>query len=406
MIDRLGGGLAALALSAVALAGLAHADAASDGPFAAAAERISGSTDHRDPTRLTAGLWSDELAPSDEGHFFAYDRVEENTTVHFAAFAAAGAGDSITIETFAGDVSCGSASASSPYSSNGPERVFGATVLIGKQGSSDDCVNQREGLRIVVSRGGSTGDLDPLPIRIKVVEEQRLADQQEHLDPERGSLPEPPDVDPSFAAPDGSTTREIRQGEVQYVPVDLDWGEGLDVEATTASMAEQKIDTGFSGPELTVDLLSPLGVPIDDGLADGDPAESLSSDTSTTVTAGLAPVGYRNRFTSDLPYLPGRYWVVVSLSGAAADAEPVQISYRLRVGANGKRSGVPTYRGGDRPFLIGPDTWATDPSGATNAAAESVDGSWTSTRRWAAVGLGLVGVLCVALGGSRLIWRG
>lgn len=402
MISRLGGGLAVLLVAGTGVVGVARADDPRPGPMAAAAQEISGSTDHRDPTALTAGLWSDRLDPSDAGHYFGYSRVEENTTVHVAVFATSAPNDAITIETFAGDVSCGSATASSPYASNGPEKVFGATVLIGKQGSSDDCANQREDLRIVVSRGSSTGDLKPLPIRIKVVEEQRLADQQEHLDPERGSLPEPADVDPSFVAPEGAASAHtIRQGELQYFPLDLGWGESLAAEAVTASLAEQGIEE-VVGPELSLELIGPLGVPIEDGLADANPADSLADDEETTVFTGLGPVAYRNRFSSDLPYLPGRYWVVVGLAGAAPDAEPMQIDYDLRVGVSGDVTGAPRYRGGDRAFLIGPDRWSLDPSGAANVSAD--DDAWPA-RRWGALGLAVFGVLCLGLGGRRLLRR-
>lgn len=404
MITRLGGGMAMLLVGAVALSGAARADDPQPGPMEAAAQEISGSTDHRDPTELTAGLWSDELEPSDAGHYFDYSRVDENTTVHVAVFATSAPSDSITIETYAGDVSCGTATASSPYSNNGPAKVFGATVLIGRQGGSEDCANQREDLRIVVSRGSATGDLEPLPIRIKVVEEQRLADQQEHLDPERGSLPEPVDVDPPFVRPSGAPqTHTIRQGELQYFPLDLGWGQSLSAEAVTASMADQGIE-GFSGPELSLDLIGPLGVPADDALADSNPADTLSEDEETTVTTGLGPVAYRNRLGSDLPYLPGRYWVAVGLAGAAPDAEVEQIEYELSLGVSGEVAGVPSYRGGEQPFLIGPGTWALDPSGAANASTED-DDAWSSPRRWGAVGLAVVGVLCLVAGGSRLIRR-
>lgn len=403
MPGLLGSGLAGALVAAMALTGFAYADEPDAGPLAASAVRISGSTDHREPTRLTAGLWRDELAPSDAGHYFRYSRVQENTTVHVAVVAASGPGDSVSVETFAGDVSCGSATASSPYSSNGPDRIFGATVLIGKQGSSDDCANQRDDLRIVVSRGGSTGDLEPLPIRVKVVEEQRLADQQEHLDPERGSLPEPADVDPTFVAPEGAaSTHRIRQGELQYFPLDLRWGEGLMAEAEAELRVDQE-SSGFTAPEFSLDLLDPLGVPLDDGLAEANTSESLAADEQVTLTTGLGPVAYRNRFSSDLPYLPGRYWVVVGLAGSAADVDPIEISYQLRLGVSGDVAGAPRYRGGEKAFLIGPQRWALDPSGAATPSSEA-DGSWTA-RRWGALGLATFGVLCVALGGRRLIQR-
>ena len=95
------------------------------------------------------------------------------------------------------------------------------------------------------------------------------------------------------------------------------------------------------------------------------------------------------------------YWVAVTVE-AADGRNPVSVRLRADRGDPGRRRGRPDVLRPDdfdEPFLVGEDSYSTVASG--NPAPQD-DEAASSTRRFAALGLGLFGLVCCALGALQL----
>ena len=376
------------------------------------------STDPGDPVELTAGLWSDTLdagSSPQATHQFRYTRRTELSTVHLGVVASsAGEGsDQVQIEASAPDgTTCGSDTASSSFSY--PGAPFGAGLVL--QGADEDdfnssCLRSRS-IDFTVSQG-STSSTEDLPVALKVVEEAPL-------DGEVSSLPAEPDTEPALRVPDpgsdpadaegtsafgdaplledGSYADEGVEGRVRMYRVSLDWGQTLAARVDVPVMAADQAESTYGfGPQVQLSLLGPTRVSLGSH-DDADPTGPLDDEDAAVLTEAAGPVRYRSRYASSAAYLPGDYWVAVSV-GTTSDEAPLRFPYTLTVEAQGDAEGTPAYDTDEKPFLVGQDAYSDVASGNPAPAAEEA----TATgRRLAALGLGAFGLVCCALGALQL----
>ena len=375
------------------------------------------STDPGNPTRLEAGLWSDTLGPgetADATHQFSYERTGPDSTVHVGVVATTTeTSDQVEIESEIGDTTCDSDSRSSAY--NFPGAPFGAAISVqgSEQGDRNSVCLTSDVVTFTVGRGTSTAEGD-LPVAIKIVEEAPLEDLAEDLPPDPETepalaLPNPGTADsvtgdPSFdAAPlvdDGTHRATGTEGETVLYRVSLDWGETLAVRLDAPAMdaALQEQTGGIFGPEVQLTLYDPLRRLLDTH-PEGDGSGSLDSEEPLRLSDAAGPLRFLSRFGGSATYLPGDYWVAVSVQ--APDGEPVSVDYELTTATQGSADGTPTYSSDDfdEPFLVGQDSYSTVASG--NPAPQDEDGT-SSGRQLAALGLGLFGLLCCGLGALQL----
>ena len=80
------------------------------------------------------------------------------------------------------------------------------------------------------------------------------------------------------------------------------------------------------------------------------------------ITEATGPVRYRSRYASSAAYLPGDYWVAVSV-GTTSDEAPLRFPYTLTVEVQGEAEGTPAYDTDEKPFLVGQDAYSEVASG-------------------------------------------
>jgi hypothetical protein len=407
----------------------------------------TGSTTPDQPTAIGPGLWADTLGGSEARnlHHFTYERRIKDSTVHVGVVGAPASPDSDGIKVDAGVVdesgsvtTCGSDYDSTGYSF--PQALVGAAIEVGPNAA--DATDRPACLRadtvqIAVSR--YTSNVAELPIAIKVVEEAPVAGA--------ASLPEPAD-DITFDVPEAGDARDLAgassfddapqlepvaggttvvtdlaQGDEQLWRVGVRWGQQVVVRATAPQADEAELEGIYGGIQLRVRLIGPTrDVFVHNTDAEGQSAEgAYDTEEAADLVAGSRPVLYRNRFDGVLPSLPGDYWVAVSASPAAADAEgaPIEVPVEVTVAVSGQAGGEPSYPnvvvspddsagpGGyssDEPFLVADGTFSAVASG--NPAVGDEDDAWLSGRRWAGFGVGALSVVCLAAGAVRLRARG
>ena len=375
------------------------------------------STDPGNPTELRAGLWSDTLGPGetpDATHQYSYERTGDDTAVHIGVVAtAAEVGDHVMVESVIGDTTCDTDSSTPSYAF--PEAPFGAAITLTGSDAADrnsTCLTART-VTFTVSRGPSSVGGD-LPVAIKIVEEAPLEELDEDLPPS-------PEEEPGLKLPGTTTPDDVQggasfadapllvpgthrasgpSGETRLFRVSLDWGQTLAVRLDAAAMgaAELEATGGFVGPQVELSLLDPMRRVLDTH-PDGDDSEMLDDVDAIRLSDAAGPVRYLSRWGSSATYLPGEYWVAVSVE---ASDNPVSVDYELTVAAQGDVEGAPTYSDQDGftdPFLVGEDSYSTLASG--NPAPQD-DEAASTTRRLAALGLGLFGLVCCALGALQL----
>ncbi|KRF19612.1 hypothetical protein [Nocardioides sp. Soil796] len=410
---------AALALvGVVALAPAASADPGD--PVDLGGTPVKSTTDAGNPTMLKAGLWSTTLKAGESlERQFAYRRTADDTSVHVSVTATpAESSESIKLEAFADDgTSCGSETASASYAT--PSTAIGVDLEVGPDGHGDRnsvCLTSTV-IRFEVGPNTDTrtGTSD-LPMTIKVVEESPLADANERL-------PEVPETEASFRAPadgvdrgtiEGATSFDeapllksgtydstVTEGEQRLYRVHLEWGQtlaaALHVEALSGKDLEKKF--GISGPTLYLGLYNPMRRDLDSAYSDSDVDGSVD-DTALDLDTGVGPVRYLNRYDDQNTYLPGDYYVsVVVPEETASERGPAEIGFALTVEAQGDIAGAPTYAE-DQPFLVGDGKRSEVASG--NPAPGPDDAGWLSARHVSGLGIGLAGLVCLALGALRL----
>ena len=375
------------------------------------------STDPGNPTRLQAGLWSDTLGPgetADATHQFAYERTGPDSTVHIGVVATTTeTSDQVKIESVIGDTTCDSDARSSAY--NFPGAPFGAAISVqgSEQGDRNSICLTSDVVTFTVSRGISSA-AGELPVAVKIVEEAPLQDLTQDLPPD-------PDVEPALELPgtgtadtvtgdpsferaplleDGTHRASGTEGETVLYRMSLDWGETLAVRLDVPAMdaALEEATGGIFGPDVQLTLYDPMRRLLDTH-PEGDGSGSLDSAEPLRLSDAAGPLRFLSRFGGSATYLPGDYWVAVSVQ--ASEGDPVSFDYELTTETQGSAAGAPTYSTDDfdRPFVVGQDSFSTVASG--NPAPPEDDGV-SGARRITALGLGLVGLLCCGLGVLQL----
>jgi hypothetical protein len=417
---------ALLAAFSLAVAPTALGSPAAAGPAPAADPVALGGTPVEDPstdpenrTELTAGLWSDTIG-SGQAHQFSYRRTMDDSTVHVGvvgtSLADGSDGLEVASEFTASDGTTCSASESDSPSYAFPDAPFGAEIVFQGADRADrnSACLRASVVEFTVGRGSSSTTTD-LPVAIKIVEEAPLdgLDQKLPAAPEeepRLRVPDPAPADEtsgaaSFAdAPllgDGTVTDTGTEGATKLYRVSLDWDQTLalrlDVPAMDAALDEATGGFGV-GPDVEITLFNPMRNSLDPH-PEGDASGSLSADDAVRLTDAAGPVRYLSRFASSATYVPGDYWVAVAVEPPAEDADPVSFDYELTAEVRGEVAGEPSYESGDESFLVGDDAFSTVASG--NPAPSSDDAAGNA-RRYAALGLGLLGLACCGLGALQL----
>ncbi|KQZ66412.1 hypothetical protein [Nocardioides sp. Root151] len=412
------------ALALVGMVALAPAASADPGdPVDLGGTPVGTSTDDRKPTVVEAGLWSTKFEPGEAFvHELAYERTARFTSVHTSVTATPlSSGESIKLEAFGlNGTSCGSETASADYAA--PFTAIGVDLEVGPDGATDlnsDCL-RADRLRFTVGPSSTTRESKTeLPMTIKVVEESPLKDADTAVD----TLPAPPETEASFRAPadgddrgtvEGATSFDeapllnsgtydstVTEGEQRLYRVHLEWGQtlaaALHVDALSESDLEQKF--GISGPTVYLGVYNPMRRDLDSAYSDSD-VEGSVDDTALDLDTGVGPVRYLNRYDDQNTYLPGDYYVsVVVPEETASERGPAEIEFALTVEAQGDIAGAPTYAE-DQPFLVGDGKRSEVASG--NPAPEPDGAGWLSARHVSGLGIGLAGLVCLALGALRL----
>lgn len=402
-----------------------------------------GSTTPDQPTALDPGLWADTIGGSAarNTHHFTYERRMRDSTVHVGVIAAPGADDTDSVAVKVGTVgesgaltSCESDSDTTGFSV--PQAVIGVAVAVGPSSAEatdrPDCLRAGT-LQIEVGRTTGSSSTSQLPIAIKIVEEAPVED--------RASLPEP-DPDVSFVAPatgdaqdvrggtsfadapaldpsaDGVTVRSsVRQGTEQLWRVGVGWGQQLAVRATAPP--REKEEGRYSDPHVRLRLVDPrraVFADTNDAADDESPDGAYDDEESIDLVAGTRPLRYRDRFTDELPVVPGDYWVALSVAPADEGDEVLDVPFDLTVAVSGETAGAPGYPGvatspddgeqvasysPEKPFLVADGTFAAVASG-NPAVGDDADGGWLTGRRGAGLGVAAVSVACLAGGLVRL----
>jgi len=370
--------LAAVAL--VALVGAGGPAAADDGAgpgspagvVALPGEEVELSSDSRDPVPVTAGAWRGDLGPvesdSDEV-WFEYRRETDDATLLVSAVspgAEPARQDGLELEVLdpAGD-SCTAGAATSSRSDGNPTLMAVETVVgvqeavLAEDEDGFECLTESR-LLIRVARG-TNGEQGRAPFTLRVVEESPLVSADGLPGPLELGEPEPPDVDAAREdlpggegledAPEapggryrGSTTTD--RTLVYRVP-DVGWGQTL----RTALAVEpvELADGVFLGPDVELTVLSPMGTRV--GATDPDGAFLADDGLGLVVSAG--PVRYLNR-RADLdapPYLPGDYYVLVTVA-APEEGPALEVDYTLEVEVAGEEDEAPDFVEPDA-YLLG-----------------------------------------------------
>lgn len=423
-------GRAAAAAALLVAAGASGAVADVDDPPELGGEPIGPSTDRADPETLTVGEWATVLgspASGEDRHWFRYTRQVKESTVHVSVVAVGTSGEDFSSEyvdlaASVGETTCGSAH-DSAWSTAG-WATFGTRLSVGpgdhdpdtgRQDRSSACLNDE--IRLEVGRGTSaSGDLPDLPVRIKIVEERPLtqpAELAEAADDDRtwrqpSVSGEPRDLDGAAAPGDapvlrsgGATSTTVTEGEERFFTLPLAWGEGALLRVTSPALEELE-EGRYSRPSVRLAVLDPLGNDLGSDFSGSDDSESLSSSEPIELSAGIAEIRHLNRESDMAGMLPGDHVVSLTVTAPPDDAEAIEVPLTVEVERLGTSEPTPPYV--DEPaFLVADDTWAETPSGALPTSGAE-DGEGLGARRWAALGLGAVGVVS-CLGGLVLLRR-
>ena len=324
--------------------------------------------------------------------------------------------DQVEVESTIGDTTCGSDTSSSSYTFPGSPFRAAISVQGSEQGDRNSVCLTSDVVTFTVGRG-FTSATGKLPVAIKIVEEAPLQDLSEDLPPVSEAepalkLPAPGSAtgvtgtasfDDAPLLEDGTHGDTVTEGETRLYRVVLDWGQTLAVRLDAPAMdaALQEETGGAFGPDVQVTLFDPLRRLLATH-PDGDASGSLDGEEPLRLSDAGGPVRFLSRFGGSAMYLPGDYWVAVSVEPADG-RHAAAFDYELTVETQGDAAGAPTYSSDDfdEPFRVGRDAFSTVASG--NPAPQDADeASPSGSRRFAALGLGVFGLVCCALGALQL----
>lgn len=404
-------------------------------PYAAAetvdlgGQPVEGSTDSATPTPLDAGLWTTMLGPQSQPQYFSYERQIEDSTVHVGVVGTPRTADYdgfyvyATVETPddpAVDCGTGDASSDTTYF----DAAIGDEVLVGDEDAADDPCRSADTITVKLERY-STSSIEMLPVAIKIVEEAPVTDQgaaiaddaeleyavPDPVDPADGpqgadSFEDAPVVD----AHDGPVTiaAELTEGTTLLWRVPLDWGDQIVVRGDLPTVPA---DGPLAGVSAQVQLVQPVRDVF--ALTKSEQYEYADyGEEPAQAVAASHPLRYGNRFRDFEPTLPGDHWVAVSVE-RAQDREPMQVSLDLTIAVAQVDDAAPTYKsavlaqgGGpgpdgyspDTPYLVGDGEFSAVASGNPFTSEGDEGDEWWGPRRGVGLGLGVVSLVCCAVG--------
>ena len=424
---------AAATAFALGIAAWSPYGAAAAEPVDLGGQPIEGSTNPASPTTLEAGLWTAMLGPSAQPQHFTYDRQIKDSTVHVGVVGTPVTGGSDGIQVDARVPTPDDAAPTdcdSDYwttDSTVPHALVGAEVVVGGADPTDPCRNAGT-VMLEVTRydSSSTGEL---PYAIKVVEEAPVTDAGEPAPEDTDLTYGRPDAVDAATTPQGSTSfddapvvaaqdgpvtidAEIAEGSELLWRVPLDWGDQLVVRGDLAggvNYEDELYDASVYAHivQPTRDVSSLTG--------DDDYPFGVFGEEKAELFVATYPLRYSNRESDLVPALPGDHWVAVSVEppdeGAPTDV-PVRLTFAVEhhdLAAPAYQQSVLSQGGGDgpdgysaeTPYLVGDGEFAAVASGSPFTPEE--DDGWWGARRAAGLGLGVVSLVCCAVGA---VWLG
>jgi hypothetical protein len=431
--------LAALALGTIAWTPYDANALAADGQVDLGGQPITGSTDSRDATPISAGLWSATLGP--DAQHFTYERQIEGSTVHVGVIGAGTPTDTAGVQVDAtvrapegaDALDCGS-DYDSP-SSSVPQGVLGAHVIVGNEDDGGTC-RDADSVDIAVSQYSPSGIVE-LPIAIKIVEEAPAAQAEgppeespelSYDPPERAEPTTEPagassfDDAPVVDARDQAVTiaTEVGEGTQLMWRVPLDWGDQLVVGGELAAVSGADAERlGYPSVAVRLQIVEPDR----DTFALTESADYSEStyggEEATPLFAATFPLRYANRFGDQVPTLPGDHWVSVAVSPPPEEREALDVPVELTFEVTSTDVPRPTYKAAvlaqsgdsgpdgyspDTPYLVGDGEFSAVASG-NPFTPEDTDEGWWGGRHLAGLGLGVMSLACCAAGAVWLSRR-
>ncbi|WP_182920435.1 VWA domain-containing protein [Nocardioides cavernaquae] len=326
----------------------------------------AGGDSAAESTEVRSGTWFDTLGAQGTGHaegWFVFERVLAESTLHVHASVRipedpAHVGDEVglEIEAFAGERSCGSATARGTAST---DAIVSAYLPVPDLADGDEGCRDARRLGVVVRRTDQAG-VPALPVEMYAAEEAPAPD--EPLTPvaadgegARVALISPGAVQagaPTFAqAPElaeGAHRGLIVPGETQVFRVPVGWGQRL------GAAVQFPAGEGVTG---SIRVISPNRA----GVVDQQETSAGSVEVHTPTVA------YGNRTSSTASVaaanVAGDYYVLVSAS-AADTMSRAEVPFVLGVAVSGKEQPRPAYRGALVPSA----------ETGTGTASEATDG--------------------------------
>ena len=390
--------IAAVALTAtVVLTTPVPASADDASTYTQSGKSVDGGSSAGDATALEAGDWKDTLGltgTADGQRWYTVKRTVDGSTVRFTAAVPSGAPTArhdLTVEAFAGNLSCGKGDASS--AGGGQQPIVVASAAAGA-GDRDECVDSGE-VTFSVTRGSSEGTEEQKEeaLEIRVMEEppaknaEQLPTESADLPEKLPSLSDPADLpeggvsfDDAASLEPGAYRGTLTPGETRIYRVDVDWGQSLDAVAQFAPITAAQAEA-FDGADARPSLVTygpSRAAAVDMSNTYGRLNEYSSPELRSTTPFVLYNARENSYGATKVASTAGPYYLVLSAppveegSGAAG----ADLGLTLGVAVNGEVSGTPDF--GDQEAVIGPDLDS---------------GSGMGWLTWALIGLGVLLVL-------------
>ena len=154
--------------------------------------------------------------------------------------------------------------------------------------------------------------------------------------------------DPTAESIKGSITADIVEGETQYFPVDVDWGQSLDVSVEVIEdLGADKVERSRQASRrLSFDVLNELQQP---QKLLGEKSLRVSELNSPTVFGTERPISFGNAEAGSSAWYGGKHFIQVSFSHdrreerATADTQSIPVKYRITVATRGDAVTGPTF---------------------------------------------------------------
>lgn len=410
-----------LATGLLALAGLVGAPAYAEeettspagGMVLPGEELEDESSDLGAPVAVTAGTWRGELGEgdgADGSRYFVYERTIEDSTVMVSALSPGAEqtsedGISLSATNPAGEDCTVSPSTSSKFESDFV--TLSANLVVGVQEAvADDDFLCLTDDRIVIALTRDTDTAGTAPYSLRIVEESPLESDEGLPDPLE-ELPEPQspsvDGDPEevSGAPGLADAPEVRDGIYQqagrsdrttyYRVPDVRWGQS--VRAAAVVQPSSDLDQFESGPEVTISVLSPMGVFLTDDYT------NVSGTEPERAVVDSGPVRYQNRFNDleTLPWAAGDHYLRVTVEPRDS-GEQMDVDVTLQVQVAGEEDDAPDFTEPDAYLVADGDQQPIITAWGVSTFDRVLGGLASVVRYGGAAILAVLGLVALALG--------